>query len=175
MASLAGVPAMHTKALDLQESLIEQINNLEKDPKCSCCGQTLPENARIQHLQEKKEKLETCKKSLHVADKKLKQLETIKKESEENNKKLMEVNIVKAQAVTRKNSWNRELSEVNQKISKIKKASNESEISLKIEEAIDERNRHTKILEKSVSDQIHYDVVYDILKDGGLKSRIIKH
>jgi ABC-type molybdenum transport system ATPase subunit/photorepair protein PhrA len=30
-------------------------------------------------------------------------------------------------------------------------------------------------LESLVQDQIHHDVVYDILKDGGLKSRIIKH
>jgi ABC-type glutathione transport system ATPase component len=30
-------------------------------------------------------------------------------------------------------------------------------------------------LQSLINEQIHHDVVYDILKDGGLKSRIIKH
>jgi DNA repair exonuclease SbcCD ATPase subunit len=175
MASLAGVPTMHSKALELQETLIEQIKTLETDPKCTCCGQTLPEDARQKHLEEKREKLATCKKSLQVADKKLKELETLKIQVEDLNKEIMEKTVMQAQAVTRKNGFNNEVLSLNQKIAKIKKTSSESEINVKIEEAVAEKNKHAADLQKSINDQIHYDVVYDMLKDGGLKSRIIKH
>jgi DNA repair exonuclease SbcCD ATPase subunit len=175
IASMAGVPTMHSKALELQESLIGQINTLETDPKCTCCGQTLPEEARQKHLEEKREKLASCKKSLQVGDKKLKELENLKVEVETLNQKILELNILQAQGVTRKNGFNNEILSLNQKIAKIKKTSSESEINTKIEEAIAEKDKHAKALESAISKQIHHDVVYDILKDGGLKSRIIKH
>ena len=175
IASMAGVPTMHSKAFELQESLIGQINTLETDPKCTCCGQTLPEEARQKHLEEKREKLASCKKSLQVGDKKLKELENLKGEVETLNKKILELNILQAQGVTRKNGFNNEILSLNQKIAKIKKTSSESEINTKIEEAIAEKDKHAKALESAISKQIHHDVVYDILKDGGLKSRIIKH
>ena len=175
LASMAEVPTMHSRALELEESLIGQINTLETDPKCSCCGQTLPEDARKTHLEEKRQKLETCKKSLQVADKKLKELQILKTEVEELDKKILEAKVYQAQAVTRKNGFNSQVLALNQKIDKIKKTSSESEIELKIEEATKEKNSHAKALESAINKQIHHDVVYDMLKDGGLKSRIIKH
>jgi DNA repair exonuclease SbcCD ATPase subunit len=173
--SMAGVPTMHSKALELQETLIEQINTLEVDPKCTCCGQTLPEDARQKHLEEKRQKLATCKKSLQVGDKKLKELETLKSELETLNKKILDTTVLCAQADIRKNNINAEITSLTQKVAKIKKTTNESEINTKIEEAIAEKDKHAKALESAISKQIHHDVVYDILKDGGLKSRIIKH
>lgn len=175
MTSLEGVPTMQSKALDMETALIEQINSLENDPKCTCCGQTLPEEARIIHLKEKKEKLEICKKSLQVADKKIKEFNELKLLNEEYEKQSLELNITTAQAVTRKNGFNTEINSLNQKIEKIKKTSNKSEITSKIDEAILEKEQHAKKLETAIHNQIHHDVVYDILKDGGLKSRIIKH
>jgi len=173
--SMAGVPTMHSKALELQETLIDQINTLEVDPKCTCCGQTLPEDARQKHLEEKRQKLVTCKKSLQVGDKKIKELETLKGELEILNKKILDTTVLCAQADIRKNNINAELNSLTQKVAKIKKSTNESEIDTKIEEAISEKDKHAKALENAISKQIHYDVVYDMLKDGGLKSRIIKH
>jgi DNA repair exonuclease SbcCD ATPase subunit len=175
MTSLAGVPTMQSRALDLEKELISQINSLESDPKCTCCGQTLPEDARKLHLQEKKEKLETCKKSLEVADKKIKELDDLKTKLKDLEAKILELNILQAQAVTRKNGYVTETNSLNQKITKIRKTSSESEIALKIEEAITAKDKHAKALEKAIDKQIHHDVIYDILKDGGLKSRIIKH
>jgi len=175
LTSMAEVSVMHSKALELEESLIGQINTLETDPKCTCCGQTLPEDARKTHLEEKRQKLATCKKSLQVADKKLKELQTLKTEAEELDKKILESKLQQAQAITRKNGFNSQVLSLNQKIDKIKKTSSESEIDLKIEEATKEKNTHAKALETAINKQIHHDVVYDILKDGGLKSRIIKH
>jgi len=175
LTSMAEVPTMHSRALELEESLIGQINTLETDPKCTCCGQTLPEDARKTHLEEKRQKLATCKKSLQVADKKLKELQILKTEVEELDKKILEAKVHQAQAITRKNGFNSQVLALNQKIDKIKKTSSESEIDLKIEEATKEKNSHAKALETAINKQIHHDVVYDILKDGGLKSRIIKH
>ena len=174
-APMAEISTMQSKALELQETLIEQINTLETDPKCTCCGQILPEGARQKHLEEKRQKLTTCKKSLQVADKKLKELQILKTEVEELDKKILETKVYMAQAVTRKSGFNSQILSLNQKIDKIKKTSSESEIVLKIEEAVKEKDNHVKTLETAISKQIHHDVVYDILKDGGLKSRIIKH
>ena len=174
-ASMAEINTMHSKALELEQTLTEQINTLETDPKCTCCGQTLPEEARQKHLEEKRQKLSTCKKSLQVADKKLKELKVLKEEIEELNKKILEAKVQQAQSITRKNGFNSQILPLNQKIDKIKNKSSESEINTKIEEAIAEKNKYAKTLEDAINKQIHHDVVYDMLKDGGLKSRIIKH
>jgi DNA repair exonuclease SbcCD ATPase subunit len=173
--AMAEVPTMHSRALELEKTLIEQINTLEVDPKCTCCGQTLPEADRQKHLEEKKQKLGTCKKSLQVANKKLEELAKLKEQIEEFDKKILEAKVQTAQAITRKNGFNSQVLGLNQKIEKIKKTSNESEINSKIEEAKKEKDNYAKDLEIAINNQIHHDVIYDILKDGGLKSRIIKH
>ena len=159
----------------MEKSLIEEIQALENDPKCTCCGQVLPEEARQEHLKEKREKLFACRKSLTVANKKLKELEVCKADLEEVEKQILEAQIQQAQAVTAKNSTNREIIALKQKIEKIKSSPSESGVDGKIEEAIKQKDSHVKNLQKAINDQIHYDVVYDMLKDGGLKSRIIKH
>lgn len=172
---LNGVPVMHSKALELENGLIEQIQALENDPKCTCCGQVLPEEARQEHLKEKREKLFACRKSLTVANKKLKELEVCKADLEEVEKKILEVQIQQAQSVTAQNSTNRDITTLKQKIAKIQSSPSESGVDVKIEEATKQKDSYAKTLQKAINDQIHYDVVYDMLKDGGLKSRIIKH
>lgn len=175
IASMAGVTTMHSKALVLKEELISQINALETNPTCTCCGQTLPEDAWKKHIKEKQEKLETCKKSLQVADKKLKQLEDLKLELKNVESRIMSISLEIAQNVTSKNSTNKEIVLLKQKIEKIKSKTKESGIDTKIEEATKQKDEYAGKLNSAITNQIHYDVVHDILKDGGLKSRIIKH
>jgi len=175
MASLASVPTMHSKALDLEKELISQINSLEKDPKCTCCGQILPEDQRITHLKEKREKLETCKKSLQVADKKLKELEKLKEQLEEVTEEINNINVSLAAESVDRNTVIKQIKFLEEENYKIKNAKDESGIDQKIEEAITKKDQYVQTLERAIATQIHHDVVYDILKDGGLKSRIIKH
>jgi hypothetical protein len=44
-----------------------------------------------------------------------------------------------------------------------------------LKESESEKEDLSNKLQGLINEQIHHDVVYDILKDGGLKSRIIKH
>jgi DNA repair exonuclease SbcCD ATPase subunit len=63
-----------------------------------------------------------------------------------------------------------------QKEKKDKQASsNISSLEESLHKSESEKQELTNTLQTLINEQIHYDVVYDILKDGGLKSRIIKH
>ena len=75
--SLKDVPSMLLKAETLKETILEEINVLEKNATCKCCGQTLPEDQRKKHLAEKREKEKNCYEALKVATKKSKELEDL--------------------------------------------------------------------------------------------------
>ena len=63
-----------------------------------------------------------------------------------------------------------------QKDKKEKEASNNlNTLLVSLNESEEKKNELNKKLETFIQEQIHHDVVYDILKDSGLKSRIIKH
>lgn len=175
ITSMGSLTAMHSKALDLEKELIEQINSLERDPRCSCCNQTLPEDLLQTHLEEKRQKLSTCKKSLQIADKKLQELKIFNDELETVDQQILEESILLGKLVSTKTSLSKEKEETQKKINKLKAPESASNVDTKIEEAKKQKTEHSELLEKHVTEQIHYDVVYDILKDGGLKSRIIKH
>ena len=54
-------------------------------------------------------------------------------------------------------------------------ASNISALESGLHQSESEKAELANTLQTLINEQIHHDVVYDILKDGGLKSRIIKH
>jgi DNA repair exonuclease SbcCD ATPase subunit len=173
--SLKDVPSMLVKTETLHATLLDDIKALEENATCKCCLQVLPKYQKEKHLEEKRKKAKDCSEALKVAEKKNIELEASKKEYE----KLMVLSRAKVQDI---NALNYRIGNAESNIKVIEKDKKDKEASSNISilenslnESENKKNDIAKKLESFISQQIHYDVVYDILKDGGLKSRIIKH
>lgn len=173
--SLKDVPSMLVKTETLHATLLDDIKALEENATCKCCLQVLPKDQKEKHLEEKRKKAKDCSEALKVAEKKNIELEASKKEYE----KLMILSRGKVQDI---NALNYRIGNAESNIKVIEKDKKDKEASSNISilenslnESENKKNDIAKKLESFISQQIHYDVVYDILKDGGLKSRIIKH
>ncbi len=173
--SLKDVPSMLLKAETLKETILEEINVLEKNATCKCCGQTLPEDQRKKHLAEKREKEKNCYEALKVATKKSKELEDL---NSSYLKLLPELETVANDI----NGYSYRIGNAESNIKILQKDKKEKEASnnlntllVSLNDSEEKKNELNKKLETFIQEQIHHDVVYDILKDSGLKSRIIKH
>jgi DNA repair exonuclease SbcCD ATPase subunit len=173
--SLKDVHSMLVKTETLHATLLDDIKALEENATCKCCLQVLPIDQKEKHLEEKRKKAKDCSEALKVAEKKNVELEASKKEYE----KLMVLSRAKVQDI---NALNYRIGNAESNIKVIEKDKKDKEASSNISilenslnESENKKNDIAKKLESYISQQIHYDVVYDILKDGGLKSRIIKH
>ena len=173
--SLKDVPAMLIKAESLKTTLLEEIKALEENATCKCCLQVLPEDQKQKHLKEKRKKAEDCFEALKTATKKVSEYEELKTEHETLSNSLR----IKSDDINGLNYriGNAESNiKILQKDKKDKEAANNLTVLINsLKESEDKKNEIASKLEKFVAEQIHHDVVYDILKDGGLKSRIIKH
>jgi len=175
LSALKDVPAMLTKAEVLETTLVEEILSLKENALCKCCGQNLPKFQKEKHIQDKESKLEDCRKAIVIATKKNAELLELQSEVEELKtlklKHQSDNNDISYQIISNQSS----LSFMNKE--KNKKLVNENENTLlqKIKDAELEKESVTRQLDGLITKQIHHDIVYDILKDGGLKSRIIAH
>jgi DNA repair exonuclease SbcCD ATPase subunit len=173
--SLKDVPLMLAKTEALETTLKEEIESLNTAAICKCCGQELPLKQKQKHIQDKETKLVECQKAIKIA--------------QDKNQKLLD-------AQSQYNSYKEEIDTMNndilginyrigngeenvkrlQKEKKDKQASNNiSSLEESLHKSESEKQELANTLQTLINEQIHYDVVYDILKDGGLKSRIIKH
>ena len=173
--ALKDVPSMIVKLETLKTNILEDLQSLEGGSVCKCCGQKLPEDQWKKHKAEKQAKSEELFNALKTARKKMDELEKHNKAIEELDKELdVLTDDINALSYTIGNS-NSNI-KVLQKEKKEKEAANNLTALLNsLEESENKKNEISGKLEKLVQEQIHHDVVYDILKDGGLKSRIIKH
>ena len=172
---LKEVPSMLVKLETLNTTVLEELQSLETSTTCKCCGQTLPEEQHQKHKVEKHAKAEELFNALKTAKIKETQLENLKTEFEiVNNKLKILSNDINALSYKIGNAESNK--KILEKEKKEKEAANNlNSFLINLEESEKKKNDISKKLESFISQQIHYDVVYDILKDGGLKSRIIKH
>jgi DNA repair exonuclease SbcCD ATPase subunit len=175
LSALKDVPVMLTKAEVLETTLLEEIESLKENALCKCCGQNLPKFQKEKHIEDKESKLADCRKAIVIATKKNTELLELQTEVEElktlKQKHQSDNNDISYQIISNQSS----LSFMNKE--KNKKLVNENENTLlqKIKDAELEKESATRQLDALITKQIHHDIVYDILKDGGLKSRIIAH
>ena len=173
--SLKDVPFMLAKTEALEITLKEDIQSLKTSATCKCCGQELPEEQKQKHIQEKEAKLVECQNAIKIAQDKNQKLTYAKSEYETYKTNIQSINddII---------GMNYRIGNGEENIKRLQKEKQDKECSSNITSLEDsliksesEKQKISNKLEKCINDQIHYDVVYDILKDGGLKSRIIKH
>ena len=172
---LKDVPGMLVKLETLKTTILEELQSLESSATCKCCGQTLPKEQHLKHKAEKQAKAEELLGALKIAKIKETQLEAFKKDYEALQEEV-EVLATDVNALSYKIGNAESNIKVLEKDKEEKEASNNlTTLFIALEDSENKKNEITKQLEQLISEQIHHDVVYDILKDGGLKSRIIKH
>jgi DNA repair exonuclease SbcCD ATPase subunit len=158
------------------EALIEDIKKAEEQTTCTCCEQDLSCESKTKLLKSKYSKRDEYVTALEEISTKLQSLSELEDQKEvlENDLKQLTVD----QSVTKKETQilQSRISEIEEEIDSLKsKHIDNNEIYDKIKATEKDIIAKTESYEKAVKEQIHYDVVYDMLRDSGLKSKIIKH
>jgi DNA repair exonuclease SbcCD ATPase subunit len=173
--SLKDVPLMLAKTEALEATIKEEIECLKTSATCKCCGQELPTDQKQKHINEKEAKLLDCQKAIKIAqDKNQKLLDaqdeynTYKTSIEVTSDDIMGIDYRIANG---EENVKRLLKEKKDK----QAANNISSLEESLNNSESEKQDISNKLQSLINEQIHHDIVYDILKDGGLKSRIIKH
>jgi DNA repair exonuclease SbcCD ATPase subunit len=173
--SLKDVPLMLAKTETLENTLKEEIESLKTSAICKCCGQELPVEQKQKHIQDKEAKLLECQKAIKIAQDKNQKLSDAQAEYDR-YEEIIEITRDDIKGIYYRIGNGEENVKRLQKEKKDKEASsNISSLEEGLHKSESEKQELTNTLQTLINEQIHYDVVYDILKDGGLKSRIIKH
>jgi DNA repair exonuclease SbcCD ATPase subunit len=173
--SLKDVPLMLAKTEALETTLKEEIESLKTSATCKCCGQELPPEQKQKHIRDKEAKLLECQKAIKIAQDKNQKLSDAQDEynSYKENIETTSDDIV---GIDYRIGNGEENVKRLQKEKKDKQAANNiSSLEESLNKSESEKQDISNKLQSLINEQIHHDVVYDILKDGGLKSRIIKH
>jgi DNA repair exonuclease SbcCD ATPase subunit len=173
--SLKDVPLMLAKTEALESTIKEEIESLNTSATCKCCGQELPAEQKQKHIREKEAKLLECQKAIKIAqDKNQKLLDA--QDDYNTYKTSIEVTSDDILGIDYRIGNGEENVKRLQKEKKDKQSANNiSSLEESLNKSESEKQDISNKLQSLINEQIHHDVVYDILKDGGLKSRIIKH
>ena len=173
--SLKNVPAMLVKAETLETTLKEEIQSLKNNAVCSCCGQALPKDQKEKHIVEKETKLLECQKAIKIAKEKNQQLYNSQDEYNAYNSLVDTISDDIMGINYRIGNGEENIKRLKKEKQEKEASSNISSLETSLQKFESEKEEISKKLQSLINEQIHHDVVYDILKDGGLKSRIIKH
>jgi DNA repair exonuclease SbcCD ATPase subunit len=173
--SLKNVPVMLAKAEALESTLKEEIESLKTFAVCSCCGQDLPKNQKEKHILEKETKLLECQKALKIAKEKNQELYNAQEDFKTYNSLMDTIGDDIMGIDYRIGNGEENVKRLQKEKQEKEVASNIASFEQKLQESESEKEELSKKVQSLINEQIHHDVVYDILKDGGLKSRIIKH
>jgi DNA repair exonuclease SbcCD ATPase subunit len=173
--SLKNVPAMLVKAETLETTLKEEIQSLRNNAVCSCCGQALPKDQKEKHIVEKETKLLECQKAIKIAKEKNQQLYNSQDEYNAYNSLVDTISDDIMGINYRIGNGEENIKRLKKEKQEKEASSNISSLETSLQKFESEKEEISKKLQSLINEQIHHDVVYDILKDGGLKSRIIKH
>jgi len=173
--SLKDVPFMLAKTEALEDTIKEEIEFLKTSATCKCCGQELPAEQKQKHIREKESKLLECQKAIKIAQDKNQKL--VDAQNEYNSyKEHIETTSNDIMGIDYRIGNGEENVKRLQKEKKDKQSDNNiSSLEESLNKSESEKQDISNKLQSLINEQIHHDVVYDILKDGGLKSRIIKH
>jgi DNA repair exonuclease SbcCD ATPase subunit len=173
--SLKDVPLMLVKTETMEVTLKEEIESLKTSATCKCCGQELPTDQKQKHISEKEVKLLECQKAIKIAQEKNQKFLNAQEEYNSYNVKIQSTSDDIMGIDYRIGNGEENIKRL-QKEKKDKQAANNiSSLEESLNKSESEKQNISNKLQSLINDQIHHDVVYDILKDGGLKSRIIKH
>jgi len=158
------------------ETLLEDIKATESQTTCTCCEQELSEQAKCKILNTKYTKRDGFVTALQELSTKLHTLTELEDQREVLEKEIKTLSIDHSVLKKEQQLISSRILEVQEEIDTLKsKQLDNNEIYGKIKQTEQEIIARTEVYEKAIKEQIHYDVVYDMLRDSGLKSKIIKH
>jgi DNA repair exonuclease SbcCD ATPase subunit len=158
------------------ENLLEDIKTTEEQTTCTCCQQDLSSEAKCKILDTKYTKRDEYLEALKEIASKLFNLTELEENREVLQTSLKQFNIDHNVTLKESQLIQSRIIEVDEEIASLEaKQLDNDEIYDKIRSTEKDIAEKTTIYEKAVKEQIHYDVVYDMLRDSGLKSKIIKH
>ena len=173
--SLKQVPIMLAKTEALESTLNEEIESLKTSAVCNCCGQNLPKEQKEKHIADKEAKLLECQKAIKIAKEKNQKLQEAQDEAEKYKTIMDQLDSDIMGIDYRIGNGEENVKRLKKEKEEKQASSNIASLQKSLEESESEKEELSKKLQVLINEQIHHDVVYDILKDGGLKSRIIKH
>jgi len=173
--SLKDVPVMLTKAEVLESTLKEEIQSLKTSAICSCCGQNLPTDQKEKHISDKEIKLLECQKAIKIAKEKNQKLYNAQEDFKSFNVTMDSIRDDIMGIDYRIGNGEENVKRLQKEKKEKQASSNISSLEESLQKSESEKDELSKKVQNLINEQIHHDVVYDILKDGGLKSRIIKH
>lgn len=156
-------------------SITQEHKFFNENTVCPTCTQTIEEEFRLNRISDAKNKA----KELQVGYEELEQ--TIRAEEERErqfivlSKEISKLNQEISQNNTKVNYNQRQIKELNDEIEKIdEQLKNKNEEHEKLEEFKESLQRTFEDLGKKKQDIVHYDFAYSLLKDDGVKTKIIK-
>lgn len=158
------------------DTLCAEILTTESQQSCSCCGQDLTEAVKCEILRSKYSRRDEYKTALKEVSVKLKELTELEETKEELQTVLKKAVLDQTMATREKQILQNRIEELTEENADLEtKHLDNNEIYDTIKTTEQEIKTQTKIYQTTIKEQIHYDVVYDLLRDGGLKSKIIRH
>lgn len=158
------------------EALLEDIKATESQTTCTCCEQDLSDQAKCKILNTKYIKRDEFVTALQELSTKLCTLTELEEQREVLEKEIKTLHIDQSVLKKEQQLFCSRITEIQEDIDILQsKQLDNNEIYGKIKQTEQEIIARTEVYEKAIKEQIHYDVVYDMLRDSGLKSKIIKH
>lgn len=173
--SLKDVPLMLAKTEALESTMKEELESLHVSATCKCCGQDLPKDQKEKHIKDKEAKLLECQKTIKIAKEKNQKLYDAQDDFKSYNVIIDTTGNDIMGMDYRIGNGEENIKRLQKEKQEKQAANNISSFEEKLQESESEKDELSKKVQDLINEQIHHDVVYDILKDGGLKSRIIKH
>jgi energy-coupling factor transporter ATP-binding protein EcfA2 len=136
----------------------------------------LTETVKCEILSSKYSRRDEYKTALEEVSVKLKELTELEETKEELQTVLKKAVLDQTMATREKQILQNRIEELTEENADLEtKHLDNNEIYDTIKTTEQEIKSQTKIYQTAIKEQIHYDVVYDLLRDGGLKSKIIRH
>jgi DNA repair exonuclease SbcCD ATPase subunit len=177
------IDSIKLKLTSLQDQIEINIKNTQKslefyenNDTCPTCKQTLEETLKCKHIEEKKEKLKEYEQGVVALSQKLKDVDTRIVDIQKAGKRILSLE----KEISKKNAslteTNKYINKLQNNIVDLKKDSEniekEEQNLLHLMSEQDELgNKRKELLE----DSYYYTIISNLIKDGGIKTKIIRH
>jgi len=150
-------------------------NFFEENSVCPTCTQSIEELFRINKINESKLKIESLKKGYDELEQSILDEEEKENQFLEITKRVTAFNYEISKNNTRIASNNRQISDFEEEIQKItNQLKNRNSENGKLDQFKNSLEEVVKEFDKKETDIRHYEFIYNLLKDGGVKTKIIK-
>jgi DNA repair exonuclease SbcCD ATPase subunit len=156
-------------------SITQEHKFFNENTACPTCTQTIEEEFRLNRISDAKNKAKELQAGYEELERTIKSEEERERQFIALSKEVAKLNQEISQNNTKVNYNQRQIKELNDEIEKIgEQLKNKNEEHGKLEEFKESLQRTFEDLGKKKQDILHYDFAYSLLKDDGVKTKIIK-